>query len=88
VIYVVPSASTRWVSALITLELVDKDTGVVVVVDRALATGGGARCYRRAVGLVGVLKCTGLVGPGASTALVSALVTLKKKKKKVSTILA
>jgi hypothetical protein len=78
--HVVPGAGTRWVGALVALELVDQDTGVVVVVDWANTAGGWAGGDGRAVGLPGVLESTGLVGPGASTTLVSALVTLRRDK--------
>jgi hypothetical protein len=77
--YVVPSASTRRVCALVALELVDEDTGVVVVVDRANTAGGWAGGDGRAVGLPGVLQGTCDVGPGASTTLVRALVALRMR---------
>jgi hypothetical protein len=78
--HVVPGASTRRVGTLVALELVDEDTGVVVVVDWANTAGGWAGSDGRAVGLPGVLESTGFVGPSASTALVSALVTLRRDK--------
>ena len=55
--YTVPCASTAVVGALIASELVDHDTGVVVVVFGASATTGLAAWSRRwAVRLIDVLK--------------------------------
>jgi hypothetical protein len=65
------------VRALVALEDVDENTRVQVVVDRARAASRGARCHRRAVGLVGVLESAGDVLPGASAARVGALVALE-----------
>jgi hypothetical protein len=62
---------------LVALELVNEDTSIAVVVNRAHTAAGEARRDRRAVGLVGVMECSSLVGPGASAALICALVALK-----------
>jgi hypothetical protein len=67
------------VRALVALEDVDEHTRVRVVVDRARAAGRGARCHRRAVGLVGVLERAGDVLPGAGAARVGTLVALQKR---------
>jgi hypothetical protein len=74
----VPGAGTAVVRALVALEDVDEHARVRVVVDRARAAGGGARCHRRTVGLVGVLERAGDVLPGAGAARVGALVALHK----------
>jgi hypothetical protein len=72
------------VRALVALEDVDEHTRVRVVVDRARAAGRGARCHRRAVGLMRVLERAGDVLPGAGAARVRALVALKTEGKLMS----
>jgi hypothetical protein len=75
--HVVPSAGTAMVGALVTLELVDEDTIITVVVDRARTARGRARRIGRAVRLMSVLENAGLVEPGAGATGVGALVSLQ-----------
>lgn len=56
-----PSAGPMSVCALVSSELVDQHTGVVVVVDRAFASADSAARRRDGtIGLRSVLQCTGL----------------------------